>query len=437
MDDADLLRRYAAGNDAEAFAEIIRRHHAFVYHVALRQTEGNSAVAEDAARNVFQDLAEKAGRLGGRPLIGWLYTSARFAAANAYRSERRRKVREREAQRMRDVDAPEIGDAEWQRLRPVIDEVLDSLPESDRCAVLLRYFENHSWGEIAAQLGLAEDTVRKRVDRSLERMAGGLGRHGIHSTAAAIAAAMATQATLAAPASLTASLGAMAAYSTAATATAVGLLSMKTSITALTLVALFTTGAAVYQFEQARQAKAIAAAVAVERDTLRATARKVEQRAIQAEQDLAALQGAVDAAKSSIQAAATAAALPNGEISSFLGRPIAAPANLDPRYQPEGLIGAFQEMSKNAGIVVGKIAVDTSEFPFIVYGTIDRQHTFRDIEAGLKALPGYTYGGSVTFGQGAFAVNMIPMSAVPKDEQEMAQRRLMIRLQVVADRVQP
>ncbi len=391
-------------------------------------------MAEDASQRVFTDLARKAGHLGGRPLVGWLYISAKFAAANTCRKERRRKRRELEAQKIHDLGTPNMNDADWQRLRPAIDKALDSLPEPDRSAVLLRYFEGRSWGQIGTELSLAEDTVRKRLDRSLERMADLLRRDGIHSTATAIATAMTTQATLAAPSGLAVSLGASAVHSSAVTAAAAGVFSMKATTAALALVALATTAAAIYQSEQAKQAKAIANAMTIERDTLRATARKVEQRAIQAEQDLTALQAAVDAAKPSIQAAATAAAEPNGVFSSFLGKPVQAPANLDPKYLPENLVSAFKDVSKNAGIEVKNVAVDTSEFPYVLYGTIDGQHSYRDIEAALKTLPGYTYGGSVTQGP-VFALNMIPMSAVSDDQRDTAQRRLMIRLQMDANQV--
>ena len=103
-DDIALLRRYAGENSEAAFAELVRRHVSLVYHAALRQTGGDVTLAEDATQAVFTDLARKAPSLLHRPVItGWLYTSTRFAAAKAKRTERRRQTREQEAHLMHEL----------------------------------------------------------------------------------------------------------------------------------------------------------------------------------------------------------------------------------------------------------------------------------------------------------------------------------------------
>lgn len=94
-DDAELLRRYAENCDEEAFAELTQRHLSLVYYAALRQCGGDSHRAEDVTQAVFTDLARKAKKLSLRPVLaGWLYTSTRYAAAQAVRGEARRQARE-------------------------------------------------------------------------------------------------------------------------------------------------------------------------------------------------------------------------------------------------------------------------------------------------------------------------------------------------------
>src|SRR4051794_34800298 len=101
IDDSELLRRYAGTGDEAAFAELVRRRLGVVYHAALRQCGGDAHRAEDVAQSAFTDLARHAARLSQRPaLLGWLYTSTRYAAAQAVRGEVRRQAREREAHAM-------------------------------------------------------------------------------------------------------------------------------------------------------------------------------------------------------------------------------------------------------------------------------------------------------------------------------------------------
>src|SRR5262245_19389091 len=100
MDDRNLLEAYARDASEEAFGELVRRHLAWVYSVALRHL-GNPALAEDIAQSVFVLLARKAKNLrSGAILVGWLFRTTRFVSQRALRAERRRKGREETAASM-------------------------------------------------------------------------------------------------------------------------------------------------------------------------------------------------------------------------------------------------------------------------------------------------------------------------------------------------
>jgi RNA polymerase sigma factor (sigma-70 family) len=207
IEDTELLRRYAEEKSEDAFAELVRRHVNFVYACAVRRVGGNAHLAEDVTQQVFAALARDAGKVARRDVLsGWLYATARNVAVQVVRSERRRAVREQEAHTMNELSATAAQDAEWARLRPVIDEAMDDLREEDREAVLLRFFEGKSFGEIGAKLRLSENTARMRVDRALATLHAGLARRGVSSTAAALGVALAGQAAVAAPAGLAASV---------------------------------------------------------------------------------------------------------------------------------------------------------------------------------------------------------------------------------------
>ena len=210
--DSELLRRYAETKSEAAFAELVRRHVNLVYSAALRQVNGDAHLAQDVAQTVFADLVRKAGSLARREtLTGWLYTSAHFAAAKFARMENRR--RDREEKFMREPSnetAPEVGRVtpcapDWEKIRPALDEAMHELKESDREAILLRYFENRQFAEVGAKLGLNENAARMRVERALEKLRDIFTKRGI-TTATALASVISANAVQLAPANLAATL---------------------------------------------------------------------------------------------------------------------------------------------------------------------------------------------------------------------------------------
>lgn len=277
-DDAELLHRFAVDHAEDAFAELVRRHLTLVYFAALRRTNGDTHLAEDVSLQVFVSLARQArGLRPGTCLPGWLYVATRHAAANAMRTERRRKHREQEAHAMHELSTPSPEDCGWERMKPELDSVLDQLKEADRNAVLLRFFQHRAYAEIGAVLHVSEDAARVRVNRALEKMRTLLAKRGITSTAAALAAALAQPPAAAMPAALATTVTATAlsgiatvGLGTASTFSLWTIMSTTKAITgiagAVTLLAL---GLAVHEARQAGQARQASIVAAAERDALR------------------------------------------------------------------------------------------------------------------------------------------------------------------------
>jgi len=204
--DCELLRLYADEGDEAAFSEVVRRHLNLVYASAVRLLNGNAAMAQDVTQVVFTDLARKAGGLSQHTSVaGWLHTSVRFAAANAVRSEQRRRLREQEASAMSDLT--NHNETAWLQMRPLIDEAVGQLHEPERDAVLLRFFEEKSHREVGAALGLTENAARMRVERGLEKLRAHLLRHGVTASVVFLAATLSAHAGSApAPAALVATV---------------------------------------------------------------------------------------------------------------------------------------------------------------------------------------------------------------------------------------
>jgi RNA polymerase sigma factor (sigma-70 family) len=305
--DGELLQRYATENSEAAFAELVQRHLGLVYAAALRQLGGDAHLAQDVAQAVFTDLARKASTLGNRvSLAGWLYLGTHHAAAQVVRANQRRRTREQEAHAMHEILAPDGAAADWDRLRPILDEVLRALNDTDREAVLLRYFERRPFAEIGVALALCEDAARMRVDRSLEKLRVLLGRRGIDSTAAALSTLLAAQAVIAAPAGLATTItGTALSGATAAGTTAAGATFMTTPVLVSGLIAFAALGTAVFQFNASRLARVALAEETRERAGFQARLRELERRGAAAEARAAAAEEQGAALKQQLAAAST------------------------------------------------------------------------------------------------------------------------------------
>src|SRR4051812_13941708 len=139
MDDAEYLAQYAADRSEVAFAELVRRHVDFVYSTALRELAGNHHLAQDVTQMVFVDLARKAAALSRHPAIfAWLHRSTRYAVFNTRRKEARRSALKEAVANDRAIS--ESPSPSWGDIGPVLDGLVDELPDKDRTAVLLRFF---------------------------------------------------------------------------------------------------------------------------------------------------------------------------------------------------------------------------------------------------------------------------------------------------------
>lgn len=206
-EDAELISCYAADGSEAAFAELTRRHVDLVYSAALRLVNGDVHSAQDVTQQVFTEVARQAKRLARHPaLVGWLYTTTRLMALRVNRTEQRRKAREQEANTMNELLLNDEPSADWNRLRPVLEDAMHELDDQDRHAVLLRYFQNKTLNEVGAALNLTENAARMRVERALDKLRGKLARRGVTTTASALAAVVATHAVQAAPAGFAATI---------------------------------------------------------------------------------------------------------------------------------------------------------------------------------------------------------------------------------------
>jgi RNA polymerase sigma factor (sigma-70 family) len=217
--DMELLREFVVSDSQEAFETLLNRHINLVYSTALRMVRDPS-LAGEVTQTTFIILAKKARLLGsGTVLSGWLYRTTQFAAARALRTEYRRREREEEAAKMQTEQSD--SNSMWEELAPFLDQAMAQLGETDRNAVVLRYFENKDSRDVGAALGINEAAAQKRVARAVEKMRKFCLKRGIVAPAIALTAVISANAVHAAPVTVVAGTATAVKGAGAAAATSV------------------------------------------------------------------------------------------------------------------------------------------------------------------------------------------------------------------------
>jgi RNA polymerase sigma factor (sigma-70 family) len=184
--DPELLTRFAASGDEDAFAALVERYGPLVLGVC-RRVLGDHHAAEDAFQGTFLVLARKSGAIAQpEQLAGWLHGVACRTALKVKASAARRRGHERRAEPMTPPAAPELEIA-WQELRRVLDEELCRLPEPDRSLLIHCYLEGQTHDEAAAHLDIPRGSVSWRLNRAREALRRRMEQRGVRLSVGPVA----------------------------------------------------------------------------------------------------------------------------------------------------------------------------------------------------------------------------------------------------------
>jgi len=171
ISDSDLLRAMARGDEA-ALAACYDRYRLILFGLIVRILN-DRAEAEDVLQETFLQVWRRANDFDenrGRAFT-WLVTIARSRALDRLRSHG---SRERIAAEAAAEAGNLIGDASAETLRSeegaTVRRALIELPEEQRRALLLAYFEGLTQTEIATRLGIPLGTVKTRVRSGMIRL---------------------------------------------------------------------------------------------------------------------------------------------------------------------------------------------------------------------------------------------------------------------------
>lgn len=161
------LERAMAG-DRDAVAEIIGLHHAPVYRVCLRMMGGRED-AEDAAQEVFVRMMRVLPKYdASRPFAPWLYAIALNVCRDHLRKRKYRTTQPLEAASDRYIAVPPRAREKLSAEDDleILETGLQSLPEKERAAIVLRDIEGLTTREVAQAMGTKEETVRSQISRA-------------------------------------------------------------------------------------------------------------------------------------------------------------------------------------------------------------------------------------------------------------------------------
>jgi len=182
--DSDLLQDFVRTRSECAFRALVERHAPWLFAAALRQLR-DPHLAEDAVQTGFILLAQKASTMRHDKLTGWLFNTLHFTVKAMRRNQLRRERREQEA--AQHEQHATMDDDPKRELLDHLDATVQGLSDVDRDAILLRFYQQRSFGEVAAMMKITEETARQRVTRALARLRKAMRKNGSALTASSCA----------------------------------------------------------------------------------------------------------------------------------------------------------------------------------------------------------------------------------------------------------
>ena len=180
VSDAQLVTSIARYSEV-ALAEAYRRHGGAVFGLAKRVLH-NATEAEDVTQEVFLRLWNEPDRFDPArgSLRSFLLAQAHGRAVDAVRSSSSRRARE-----TRDALRTAEGAYDMQRevwdlaVADQVSQAMGELPEEERRAIELAYFDGCTYREVAQLLDQPEGTIKSRIRNGMRRMRAVLADTGV------------------------------------------------------------------------------------------------------------------------------------------------------------------------------------------------------------------------------------------------------------------
>lgn len=181
LTDESLLNAHLEG-DRAAFRELVLRYGDSLLGYLFRMT-GNRDQAEDLFQETFKRVHEKASTFRGPRFKGWLFAIATRTAIDHIRRRKHQAVVSLDQGNDCDGgDCPSPDATADNTLDPSIEIVrqeqkqqvrraVETLPDKQRATLILAYYQQLSYQEVAQVLGCSVGTVKTQMSRALGTLA--------------------------------------------------------------------------------------------------------------------------------------------------------------------------------------------------------------------------------------------------------------------------
>jgi len=181
LTDESLLNAHLQG-DRSAFRQLVQRYGDSLLGYLFHMT-GDRDQAEDLFQETFKKVHEKAGTFHGLYFKGWLFAIATRAAIDHIR--RRKRLSAASLDQTDDCDGADCPRSAAtadnttdpgieiikQEQKQLVRRAVDDLPDKQRATLILAYYQQLSYKEVAQVLGCSIGTVKTQMSRALGTLA--------------------------------------------------------------------------------------------------------------------------------------------------------------------------------------------------------------------------------------------------------------------------
>jgi RNA polymerase sigma-70 factor (ECF subfamily) len=181
--DEELLSRYRETADPEDFNELVRRYERELYRYLVRYL-GDPSLADDVFQNTFLQVhLKRALYEEGRPVRPWLYSIATHQAVDALRKAGRHPTVSLDQQiatgdadpgalinlLVSETPSP-LSFLQGQERQEWVRNAVAKLPETLRQTLIMAYYQDMKYREIAEALNIPVGTVKSRLHAALAKL---------------------------------------------------------------------------------------------------------------------------------------------------------------------------------------------------------------------------------------------------------------------------